>query len=176
VFLEDYDIQLARLLVQGVDVWLNTPRRPFEASGTSGEKAALNGVLNLSILDGWWREGYNGTNGWAIGDDKNFADYEAQDAADCASLYHLLENEVIPLYYDRDADNVPHQWLRRVKASIATVAPVFSTRRMLKEYTTQMYIPAIREGLGLGESLQAAAPVIEAPAVTQTDAPAVPLT
>ncbi len=147
VFLEDYDVRLARLLVQGVDVWLNTPRRPLEASGTSGQKAAINGVLNLSVLDGWWREGYNGQNGWAIGDDKSYPDYEAQDEADCKSLYNLLENEVVPLYYDRDPDNIPHQWLKKVKASIATVGPAFSTRRMVKEYTATMYVPAIRQGL-----------------------------
>lgn len=143
VFLEDYDIRLARLLVQGVDVWLNTPRRPFEASGTSGQKAAINGVLNLSVLDGWWREGYNGQNGWAIGDDTDYTDYEAQDAADCESLYNLLENEVVPLYYDRDPDNIPRQWLKKVRASMATIGPAFSTRRMVKEYATTMYIPAM---------------------------------
>jgi len=144
VFLEDYDMNIARYLVQGVDVWLNTPRRPMEASGTSGQKAALNGVLNFSILDGWWREGFNGYNGWAIGTDVDNPDQEVQDAADAESLYDTLENEIIPLYYtSRSADNLPGEWLARVKESIRTLAPQFSTRRMLKEYMTQLYLPAI---------------------------------
>ena len=109
VFLEDYDMNLARYLVQGVDVWMNTPRRPNEASGTSGMKAAMNGVLNFSVLDGWWREGYNGHNGWAIGDDTDLADANQQDEADAESLYDTLENEIIPLYYAaRTADGLPH--------------------------------------------------------------------
>ncbi len=145
VFLEDYDLNVARYLVQGVDVWLNTPRRPMEASGTSGQKAAINGVLNCSVLDGWWREGYNGKNGWAIGDDLDeYASPEEQDEVDCESLYQVLENEIVPLYYERDEDNIPHGWLRRVKESIRSIGPIFSTRRMVKEYTTDMYVPALR--------------------------------
>lgn len=144
VFLEDYDMNLARYLVQGVDVWLNTPRRPNEASGTSGEKAALNGVLNFSILDGWWREGYNGRNGWAIGDDVDYADPQEQDRKDAASLYDTLENEIIPLYYaERSADNLPGEWIARVKESMRTVAPQFSMRRMVKEYTERLYLTAM---------------------------------
>lgn len=144
VFLDDYDMDMARYLVQGVDVWLNTPRRPREASGTSGEKAALNGTLNFSVLDGWWREGYNGLNGWAIGSEKEYASEEEQDAADCASLYDTLENEIIPLYYrQRSADGLPVDWLGRVKESIRTLAPQFSMRRMVKEYMTRYYEPAI---------------------------------
>jgi len=144
VFLEDYDMNMARYLVQGVDVWMSTPRRPMEASGTSGEKAALNGVLNFSVLDGWWREGYNGYNGWAIGDDTNYADPNQQDDYDAESLYDVLENDIIPLYYtSRSADNLPGEWLARVKESIRTLAPQFSMRRMIKEYYTQMYVPAI---------------------------------
>ncbi|WP_376791213.1 alpha-glucan family phosphorylase [Thermoflexus sp.] len=143
VFIEDYDMEVARYLVQGVDVWLNTPRRPLEASGTSGQKAALNGVLNLSVLDGWWREGYNGANGWAIGEDRDYENPEAQDAADAASLYDLLENAVVPLYYDVEADGIPHRWLRMVKESIRSLAPFFNTRRMLKEYLREMYLPAL---------------------------------
>jgi starch phosphorylase len=139
VFLEDYDINLARYLVQGVDVWLNTPRRPKEASGTSGQKAALNGVLNLAVLDGWWREGFNGRNGWAIGEDREWEDEEAQDAADAENLYKVLENEVIPLYYERSADELPFEWLGWVKESIASLAPRFSMRRMVKEYVDLMY-------------------------------------
>jgi starch phosphorylase len=144
VFLEDYDMNLARYLVQGVDVWLNTPRRPNEASGTSGQKAALNGVLNFSVLDGWWREGYNGQNGWAIGMDANYDDPEQQDEADAQSLYEVLENEIIPLYYRlRSSDNLPGEWLERAKDSIRTIAPQFCTRRMVKEYTTRFYLPPI---------------------------------
>ncbi len=146
VFLDDYDINLARYLVQGVDVWLNSPRRPLEASGTSGEKAALNGVLNFSILDGWWREGYNGKNGWVIGEDGELADPREQDARDAASLYEVLEHQIIPLYYD---DRTPNQasvaWLAMVKESIRSLAPRFSARRMLKEYMQTMYLPAMEQ-------------------------------
>jgi starch phosphorylase len=143
VFLEDYDMNLARFLVQGVDVWLNTPRRPMEASGTSGQKAALNGVLNFSVMDGWWREGYNGYNGWAIGDDTEYSDPNQQDEADAESLYDTLENEIVPLYYtNRSADGLPGEWLARVKESIRTVVPQFSMRRMVKEYM-QLYLNAI---------------------------------
>ncbi len=149
VFLEDYDINLARYLVQGVDVWLNTPRRPHEASGTSGEKAAVNGVLNCSILDGWWPEGYNGDNGWAIGAETSLPDEEAQDAADAESLFRLLETEIVPLYYKRDENNIPRDWVRKMKESIATLAPVFSTRRMVKDYVTQMYVPSVRAALAM---------------------------
>ncbi|MCS6992231.1 MAG: alpha-glucan family phosphorylase [Anaerolineales bacterium] len=140
VFLEDYDMNLARYLVQGVDVWMNTPRRPNEASGTSGMKAALNGALNFSVLDGWWREAYNGDNGWAIGPDADL-DAEVQDEADAESLYETLEKEIIPLYYgDRDANDVPVKWVRRVKESMRTITPQFSTRRMLKEYVEKLYL------------------------------------
>ncbi len=145
VFLEDYDINLARYMLQGVDVWLNTPRRPNEASGTSGQKAAINGVLNFSVLDGWWREGYNGRNGWAIGEDRDWDDPAAQDAADAESLFHILENEIIPLYYERSADNLPYEWIGWMKESIRSLAPRFSLRRMLKEYIQQMYLPSMPE-------------------------------
>ncbi len=145
VFLEDYDNNLARYMVQGVDVWLNTPSRPNEASGTSGMKAAINGVLNFSILDGWWREAYNGNNGWAIGEDSDLL-LDLQDKADAASLYHILENEIVPLYYgERGADNIPHEWVARMKESIRTVTPQYSMRRMLKEYTERMYFPKISD-------------------------------
>ncbi|MGC8855487.1 MAG: alpha-glucan family phosphorylase [Anaerolineae bacterium] len=144
VFLEDYDMNVARYLVQGVDVWLNTPRRPMEASGTSGMKAGLNGVLNFSVLDGWWREAYNGRNGWAIGEDKDPEASEIQDRADAESLYAILENEIIPLYYDRDPSNLPREWIERVKASLRTVTPQFSTRRMVKEYVERLYLPALK--------------------------------
>ncbi len=145
VFVEDYDMNLARYLVQGVDVWLNTPRRPNEASGTSGMKAAINGVPNFSVLDGWWREGYNGRNGWAIGEEREYDDPAEQDAADAESLYTLLENEIIPLYYQRRAsDGLPVEWLARMRESIRTVTPRFSTRRMVKEYVERLYLPAMR--------------------------------
>ncbi|MGE5250295.1 MAG: alpha-glucan family phosphorylase [Bacteroidota bacterium] len=143
IFLEDYDMNVARYLVQGVDVWLNTPRRPMEASGTSGMKAGLNGVLNFSILDGWWREAYNGRNGWAIGEDREPQNLEGQDHADAESLYATLENEIIPLYYEHDPSGLPREWLERVKESIRTVTPQFSTRRMLKEYVERLYVPAL---------------------------------
>ncbi|MCZ7552045.1 MAG: alpha-glucan phosphorylase [Anaerolineae bacterium UTCFX2] len=145
VFLEDYDMNLARYLVQGVDVWLNTPRRPNEASGTSGQKAGMNGVLNFSVLDGWWREGYNGRNGWAIGEDLDYADAEAQDAADAKSLYDLLENEIVPLFYQtRSSDGLPGEWILRMKESIRTIGPQFSMRRMVKEYLERLYLPEMK--------------------------------
>lgn len=146
VFLEDYDMNLARYIIQGVDIWLNTPRRPNEASGTSGQKAALNGVLNFSVYDGWWREGYNGLNGWAIGKDADSQDPELQDKRDAQSLYDILENEIVPLYYqDRSLEGLPGEWLLRMKESIRTLAPQFSTRRMVREYVETMYIPAMPE-------------------------------
>jgi starch phosphorylase len=145
VFLEDYDMNLARYLVQGVDVWMNTPRRPNEASGTSGQKAALNGVLNLSVLDGWWREGFNGSNGWTIGDEQDRESNELQDEADASSLYDILENKIIPLYYeDRSADGLPSDWIAVMKDSIRTLTPRFSIQRMVKEYTERMYLPIER--------------------------------
>ncbi|MEA3350618.1 MAG: alpha-glucan family phosphorylase [Chloroflexota bacterium] len=145
VFLEDYDMNLARYLVQGVDVWLNTPRRPNEASGTSGQKAALNGVLNFSVLDGWWREGYNGHNGWAVGDETGYGDPDIQDQIDAESLYGVLENEIIPLYYDRSDDDIPHAWIARMKESLRTLSPEFSMCRMVKEYNNKLYLPAIED-------------------------------
>lgn len=141
VFLEDYDINLARYLVQGVDVWMNNPRRPLEASGTSGMKAALNGVLNFSVLDGWWQEGFNGDNGWAIGDETEYANTDEQDTRDAASLYDTLENQIIPLYYENGLNELSPGWVRKVKESIATLAPIFSTRRMVKQYVEEMYLP-----------------------------------
>jgi len=143
VFLEDYDMNLARYLVQGVDVWMNTPRRPLEASGTSGMKAALNGALNFSVLDGWWREAYNGYNGWSIGEDKEKESQSVQDAEDAESLYKTLENEIIPLYYDRDQKDISHEWVARVKNSLKTNIPQFSTRRMVKEYVQRLYVKAL---------------------------------
>jgi len=144
-FVEDYDIHMAHYLVQGVDVWLNTPRRLYEASGTSGMKAAANGVMHLSIRDGWWYEGYNGTNGWAIGDEIETYDPTDEDRSDAAALYRLLEEEVVPLYYQQDRNGVPHGWVHMVKEAIGSIVPHFCTRRVLKEYIERMYIPAARK-------------------------------
>jgi starch phosphorylase len=141
-FVEDYDMHMAHYLVQGVDVWLSTPRRLNEACGTSGMKASLNGVPNLSVRDGWWYEGYNGANGWAIGNGPGAYSPEQEDRADAEALYRLLEKKIVPLYYNRDRDGVPHGWIRIVKEAIRSVTPNFSTRRMLKEYTNQIYLPA----------------------------------
>ena len=140
-FVEDYDMHIAHYLVQGVDVWLNTPRRRYEASGTSGMKAAVNGVVHLSVRDGWWYEGHKGGNGWAIGTDVEAHDPE-EDRKDAESLYDLLDREIVPLYYQRDRAGVPHGWAQLVKEAIASIVPFFCTRRMLKEYVEQMYVPA----------------------------------
>jgi starch phosphorylase len=142
VFLEDYDLRKTAMLVQGVDVWLNTPRRPFEACGTSGMKVVPNGGLNLSVLDGWWAEGYRPGVGWAIGDGQEFAHHEFQDQVDAEALYSLLEKEVVPLFYDRDVDGVPRGWVAMMKQSIRVLAPAFSGDRMVKEYTERFYLPA----------------------------------
>jgi starch phosphorylase len=148
-FLEDYDMNVARYLVRGVDVWLNNPRRPREASGTSGQKAALNGIPNLSVLDGWWAEGYNGLNGWAIGNGHEFqAEYE-EDQADADALYRALETEIVPLYYQRTEEDLPRQWLVKVREAIRSAVPYFSTRRMVKEYTQKMYVPSIRRQMNV---------------------------
>ncbi|MFN0095145.1 MAG: alpha-glucan family phosphorylase [Dehalococcoidia bacterium] len=144
VVLERYDVDLARTLVQGCDVWLNTPLRPLEASGTSGMKAVANGGLHMSVLDGWWAEAYRPGMGWAIGRDQLDDDPETQDAFDSASLYDLLEHEIAPLFYDRDADGIPRDWLRRVKASVVAFAPQFSTHRMVSDYVAHAYSPAAR--------------------------------
>jgi len=142
VFLEDYDINLARYLVQGVDVWLNNPRRPLEASGTSGQKVVLNGGLNLSILDGWWAEAYDGTNGFAIGNGLIHANQEIQDRRDAESLLRVLREEVIPLYYQRDQDDVPLEWIRKMKRAIRTLGWRFNADRMVMDYVTNEYVPA----------------------------------
>ncbi|MBI3803724.1 MAG: alpha-glucan family phosphorylase [Nitrospirae bacterium] len=147
-FVENYDMHVAHFFIQGVDVWLNTPRAPLEASGTSGMKASLNGVPQLSILDGWWPEGYNGSNGWTFGltpgASLDSISPEMQDAADAESLYRILENEVIPLYYRRDADGVPRGWIQTVKEAVRSVVPSFCARRMVKEYADRLYAPAAR--------------------------------
>jgi starch phosphorylase len=140
-FVEDYDMRLARYLVQGVDLWLNNPRRLQEASGTSGMKASINGVPQLSVLDGWWAEGFNGKNGWAIGEKEVAA--EMEDQKDAASLYQLLEEEIGPLYYERDRHGVPRGWIKVAKNAIRSITPAFSARRMLKEYTRDMFAPTV---------------------------------
>lgn len=139
VFLENYDVHVARQMVSGCDVWLNTPRRPLEASGTSGMKAGCHGCLNFSILDGWWREGYDGTNGFAIGEDSHAEAVEEQDRIDSANLFKVLTNEVIPLFYDRDADALPRRWLQRVRRAMVTLVPQFTTERMVRDYVRKYY-------------------------------------
>ncbi len=140
--LEDYDMRIARFLVQGVDVWLNNPRRPLEASGTSGMKAAANGVVNVSVLDGWWDEGFTGDNGWAIGGRETKPDEAAQDWADAMDLYRLLEEEIVPRYYDRDPQGLPLAWIETMRRSISSTIWRFSTTRMLRDYAEQLYLPA----------------------------------
>jgi starch phosphorylase len=143
VFLiEDYDMRVGAMMVQGVDVWLNTPRRPQEASGTSGQKAAINGAPNFSVLDGWWPEAYDAGNGWAIGDEEEPLEDAAQDAADAASFYEILEQQVVPAYYQRGEDGLPQAWLQRMKRSIASVAPHFNSDRMVRDYVVDSYEPA----------------------------------
>ncbi len=142
VFLEDYDAVIARYLVQGVDVWLNTPRRPMEASGTSGMKAAFNGALNLSVLDGWWEEGYSPDVGWAIGKGEDYHDEEFQDRLEAATLYDLLEREVVPRFYARGRDGIPRNWITQMKTSIGRLCSVFNTNRMVSQYALQGYGPA----------------------------------
>jgi starch phosphorylase len=142
VFVEDYDINVGRHLVQGVDVWLNTPRRPLEASGTSGQKVVLNGGLNLSILDGWWAEAYDGLNGFACGAGRTHSDVAVHDARDGEDLYRVLRDEVIPLYYQRDQDGLPRGWIRRMKRTIRTLGWRFNADRMVMDYTLKCYVPA----------------------------------
>ena len=139
--LENYNIGMSRYLISGVDVWLNNPRRPMEASGTSGEKASVNGVVNCSILDGWWAEGYDGTNGWAIGTNATYNSYEEQDKADSNSLYHLLENKIIPAYYNQDNNGISSEWITLMKNSIKTTGGKYSTSRMLIDYINDLYMP-----------------------------------
>jgi starch phosphorylase len=142
VFLEDYDMNVARYLVQGVDVWLNNPRRPQEASGTSGMKVCCNGGLNLSILDGWWVEGYAQNNGWAIGHGEEYTDLTYQDDVESRAIYDLLEQEIVPAFYNRSSDGLPRGWLRMMKQSISTICPFFNTNRMVQEYVEKCYWPS----------------------------------
>ena len=139
--LENYNIQIARYLVSGVDVWLNNPRRPMEASGTSGQKASVNGVVNFSISDGWWAEGYNSKNGWLIGTNEQYSSYDAQDTADSESIYHTLENKIIPMYYDKDENGISRRWMDYMKNSIMSTGGKYSTSRMVVDYVDKLYMP-----------------------------------
>jgi starch phosphorylase len=144
-FVDDYDLHVAHFLVQGCDVWMNNPRKPLEASGTSGMKAAINGTPHMSIGDGWWAEGFTGENGWLIEGQADPNDHGAQDWADAQAMYALIEQQLVPTFYDRDKKGIPTRWLKIVRESIRTVLPRFSTRRMVKEYVRQMYLPALRQ-------------------------------
>ncbi len=142
VFIEDYDINVCRHMIQGVDVWMNNPRRPLEASGTSGQKVVLNGGLNFSVLDGWWAEAYDGTNGFAIGKGTSHVSDQISDQRDAEDLYHVLENEIIPLYYERDVDGLPRGWIQRMMNSISSLAWRFSAHRMVMDYVKTAYLTA----------------------------------
>jgi starch phosphorylase len=157
VFLEDYDMTIARYLVSGSDVWLNTPRRPLEASGTSGMKAALNGVLNVSIRDGWWDEAYDSRRGWAVGQGEQYDDPKLQDGIEGTALYDLLEREVVPQFYSRGIDGLPREWIRRMKASMRDVGGLFSSHRMLLEYAGRYYLPGLEAHARLAADGYAAA-------------------
>jgi starch phosphorylase len=141
VFLQNYDINVARYLIAGSDVWLNTPRRPMEASGTSGMKTLIHGGLHCSTMDGWWREAYDGNNGWKIGEDLTAENEQMQDDLDAASLRAVMQNSIVPLFYDRGKDGIPHKWLKVVRHSIASLVPVYNTDRMVAEYTQKYYAP-----------------------------------
>ena len=143
--LENYNLAMSKHLISGVDIWLNTPRRPMEASGTSGEKASVNGVVNFSVLDGWWAEGYNGENGWTIGREKDFENYEIQDYEDSESLYNTLENKIVPIYYDINEDGIPDKWIEIMKNSIISTGGGYSTARMLVDYCNKLYMPLIKQ-------------------------------
>jgi starch phosphorylase len=149
VFLEDYDMNIARTMIQGVDVWLNNPRRPLEASGTSGMKVCVNAGLNLSVLDGWWVEGYQQDNGWAIGAGEEYTDLNYQDQVESRAIYDLLEEELVPTFYVRGSDGVPREWLKRMKRSISTNVPFFNTNRMVQQYVEVCYWPSAERHLRL---------------------------
>lgn len=160
VFLEDYNMEVARYLVQGVDIWLNNPRRPLEASGTSGMKVPVNGGINVSVLDGWWCEAYNKENGWAIGAGEDYDDPGYQDQVESTALYELLENEIALIYYERSSDGVPREWLRYMKNSMRTVNAEFNTNRMVEEYTQRFYVPCLAQTRKLWEDDAAAARIL----------------
>ncbi len=145
LFLEDYDMRIARHLIMGVDIWMNNPRRPLEASGTSGMKASVNGALNLSVLDGWWCEAFDRQNGWSIGEGEEYEDPNYQDEVEARSLFDMLEREIVPTFYRRSTDGIPREWLSRVKHSVSTIAPQFSAARMVSDYATKFYHPLCQE-------------------------------
>jgi glycogen phosphorylase len=150
-FVENYDISVARMLYQGSDVWLNTPRRPLEASGTSGEKAALNGALNLSILDGWWDEMFDGQNGWAVTSAESMSDLAHRDEVEANSLFEILERQLVPLYYDRGGGRYPRGWVARIKASIGSLGPKVMASRMVKDYVRELYEPTAVQATALAD-------------------------
>ena len=152
IFLENYDMRLARRMIAGVDIWLNTPTRPLEASGTSGQKAELNGTLNFSVLDGWWLEGYKKDAGWALTDKRTYENQEHQDELDASTMYSLLENEIVPAYYNRNANGIPEKWVKFMKNSIADIAPRFTTKRMLDDYISKFYTKQYERTLKLKKS------------------------
>jgi len=157
VFIQDYNIRVARMMLRGCDVWLNTPRRPLEACGTSGMKAIPNGVLNLSILDGWWDEGYEQGYGWAIGRGETYEDHDLQDEVESRDIYNLLEREIIPLFYERGLDNLPRGWLEKMKAAMCHLCPIFHSNRMVQEYNQQFYVSISRRYNELsGDNMQGA--------------------
>jgi starch phosphorylase len=156
-FIEGHDIAVERQLVSGVDLWLNTPFFPLEASGTSGQKAAINGVLNLSVLDGWWDEGYDGRNGWAIPAHDPALDADYRSRIEAEELLDILEREVIPLYYRRDSAGVPHDWIEMARHSMASILPRYTSERMVLDYLRRFYLPARQQGAALGEREGAAA-------------------
>jgi starch phosphorylase len=149
---ENYDFNVARHLYHGCDVWLNNPTRPLEASGTSGEKVITNGCLNFSVRDGWWDEAFDGTNGWAIGEDALRLEPEVQDEFDAFSIYEILQHEIVPMYYDRGADGVPKRWIERVRRSLMTIGPVYNTQRMVAEYAENFYQKAAEKGRMFAEN------------------------
>jgi starch phosphorylase len=155
VFLEDYDLHIAPAIVAGVDLWLNLPRPPLEASGTSGMKVVLNGGLNLSVADGWWEEAYDGTNGWTIITPPG--DPQMQDEHDAEALINLMQNEVVPLFYARGPDGIPHLWLQRVKASMRALIPKFSAERMLRDYLATLYNPPASRSARIGTPAEVSA-------------------
>ena len=140
VFIENYDIHVARQMVSGCDIWLNNPRRPLEASGTSGQKTSAHGCLNMSILDGWWREAFDGSNGFAIGPDSQPDSIEEQDRVDSENLYKVLTQEVIPGFYNRDSTGIPRQWIQKIRRSMSTITPEYSTWRMVQDYANKYYL------------------------------------
>jgi starch phosphorylase len=151
VFLEDYDMEIARYMVQGVDVWLNTPRRPLEACGTSGMKAVANGALHLSVLDGWWDEGFDPDIGWAIGSGERYDDHEFQDELESRILYDILEKDIVPLFYNRGPDGLPRGWLAMMKTSLHRLCPMFNTHRMVMEYWSRFYVTSAKRRFELIE-------------------------